>query len=299
MDPHHLCNSSGPFNAQSLLRDARELQQLCESGQKLSEKCNLMMLECQQMQSECQRMQSDYDGMQKRAVGLAGKLTQHAIAAQQLASSYENGQPSLASFAYENLAADPSYDMWQQGFGPSLSGLFNADANRDFDIRPSGSGATIKAEIGDQSCKSEEPEHRQVTERKLVINDGPRKRPSTAASSSSAKKPRDNNNKKAIILDELREHLANFPNLRDEATGDFKCPVCDGVVKSKPVRHLQEHLDKAYHPYKCSEEGCDITAVRLDTVQKHVVNVHKLQWTDEQKAACTDAEKELLMKARN
>ncbi|KAH7727387.1 hypothetical protein AAVH_05047 [Aphelenchoides avenae] len=97
-----------------------------------------------------------------------------------------------------------------------------------------------------------------------------------------------------VGFDELRGHILNLRNLAD-------CPVCERTLSSKrynAVRHLVDHLgDKAYHPFKCTSEGCSFTSTQLAHVQGHVKAVHKLEWTEELKLMSVHVENKAAIEA--
>lgn len=97
-----------------------------------------------------------------------------------------------------------------------------------------------------------------------------------------------------VGFDELRGHILNLRNLAD-------CPVCERTLSLKrynAVRHLVDHLgDKAYHPFKCTSEGCSFTSTQLAHVQGHVKAVHKLEWTEELKLMSVHVENKAAIEA--
>ncbi|KAH7715636.1 hypothetical protein AAVH_17012 [Aphelenchoides avenae] len=267
MDSRYLVDTTNTYDVRSLLHEAQELQRLCKTGQDLADKCSLTFLECQ-----------------KRAVELTGKLMHQTIAARQPPVPWcpeapkSEPQPSTSYSSTGSPAETLSQWQLRQILGTLPTNVPHAEHNTCFGIGSADFGTLQFAASANPSSSVEVAEQLQPADTASVNNTSTRKRRSTDTGTGATKQPKEE--KLGITFEELRGHISNLSNLRDEASGDFKCPVCDRVAKHQRIRHLLEHLtEKAYHPFKCPVEDCELTGVRIDNVQRHAVTVHKLVWT--------------------
>ncbi|KAH7723454.1 hypothetical protein AAVH_08933 [Aphelenchoides avenae] len=299
MDFLHLLRANDSLGSSRLPKETHlEVQELRRRRRDLSERLERSTLECLHLQSEIKQIQ-------KREEQLVDEVLQHTKV-QDMPSTVPckvETQTWTSNSTYEEVSAPSAH--WQQVVSSSdFSGGSGFDAISAERWQPPEQMFDSHNDEGHGTPNAMHPD--MVDDIKLALS------AETATSSASVNKKRASAGTTAdgstqmkvkklngISFEELREHVTNIGHLCDETTGDFKYPVCGRAKKESKynsVRHLLGHLnDKTYHPYKCPVEGCDTSSVRIDDVQKHVVNVHKLEWNDDRKTASIDAEKKTLV----
>ncbi|KAH7727806.1 hypothetical protein AAVH_04850 [Aphelenchoides avenae] len=134
----------------------------------------------------------------------------------------------------------------------------------------------------------------QSNPRKHSLND------SIADTPDSSSAPKKRRKLQKYSLAELRLYAANINRHWDRQTKQFQCPLCD-MDSRKPTAynaclHFLDHLgEERYFPYKCPADDCKYASVQQSSVQMHCTGVHKMIWTDELKAASTDAKNKALI----
>ncbi|KAH7723453.1 hypothetical protein AAVH_08932 [Aphelenchoides avenae] len=284
MDFRHMLGASGPIGAQQLSRDAQllELQEIRRRRREVAEKLNKNI--------------AKLDELEKREEQLLEQLLRPSAYQEASSSKQYMVQPHCSSSVLTERSAAVS---WPQVLSGGSGNVFGIENGLGLGLHR---GGLHEAPTTAVPCSDIVTDIKDVLSSNIVstVDSEPRKRALASVDlnvEGHAKKKKLN----GISFEELRGHITNFSSFGDETTGNFKCPVCERAKKepkSKSIRHLLEHLgDKEYHAHKCPVEGCDVTSVRSDVIHTHVVNMHKLQWTEELKAASINTEKKAILDA--
>ncbi|KAH7689655.1 hypothetical protein AAVH_40346 [Aphelenchoides avenae] len=264
--------SHQPQNEQPELEELRKRRRAL--AEKLSKNISALALECMRVESEISEIQSQEED-------LLNKLLHRSLAPDP-SSSVPKKVEQCAPLSFppvDNIAMPLANWQVQQILASMSTSVPANDSAHGLHLLSEDSHAGPKIELAG------EVEQLQPTGSSFTGGSRTRKRLS-ADDSADGTKPIKEKKLNVISFEQLREHVANIANACDESTGEFKCPVCGRAKK-----------DKSHHPYKCPVDNCEVTSVRIDNVQRHVVSVHKLEWTKEMRTASVDLEKKAAMES--